>query len=258
MISSAMGRAVGYRARDGVGWSRAGRTKPADQRAPGGDVPCQVGGRWTDRRGLEREDRERPRIDRAVPADDVERESARVKPCQEPERRTTSSRMPSIARRHQLGALEVAVRVRRVHAELADRVAALCGMWRPPISENQNHAADPGQESDAAGRADEHVVALRNATSPIGCAARRRAMDVDQLIGVAVGHVDRIVGGRNATPATTSSLNSSATRASICAPRAARARRSVVRLASARSPAEIGAAQPCWAGARRWVCGRRR
>ena len=177
------------------------RHEAADQRAARGEraVPRR---RQVHRRHarLEREDRERPRIDRAVPADDVERrvlDREAVPACRRGARRARGCLSSYGAR--ELRALEVALLVRRVHAELADLVAPLLREVQAAVEREPEPVLLAPRRDEAVQQAarHEHVVALRERDVAEQRAQRAAALvDVDQLVGVAVDDVDRILGGR--------------------------------------------------------------
>jgi hypothetical protein len=127
MISSHVRRAVRVRARDGVGVEvERARHEAADQRAAGREraVPGrrqvhQAGAGWKFRIGNAN--------GYTAPSQPTTSsgESSSVKPCQRPRAAPPASRRPSSSGPTNVGRPEVAVAVRRVHAQLADLVAPL-------------------------------------------------------------------------------------------------------------------------------------
>src|SRR3569623_573362 len=147
---------------------------------------------------LEREDRERPRIHAAVPADDVERRVLDREAV--PAAFATHDQLADafVVRRAQLRALEVALAVRRIHAELADLVAPLLQNVEAAVQRHPEPVlVTAGNEAVQHTARHEDVIALRELHVTDERAQRAAALvDVDELVGGAGGDVDRILGGR--------------------------------------------------------------
>ena len=165
-----------------------------------------------------------------------------------------SSRMPSSIGPAKLGRAEVAVAVRRVHAQLADLVAPLlrAGARRPGTRSTASAASRrrrgrSGAAARAARRRSRPASKRRSPSSERSSAAA--LVDEEQLVGVAVDEVDRVgCVGQHAPTAPRPALNSSGTRASIGRPGRRRQRPACGSAAwpAARGSVAAGAGdQPC-------------
>ena len=187
------------------GWKSSGRGTKLQISAPrAANVPCHVGGRCTEPDArLELQDRERPRVDRAVPADDVERRVLRS------ESRGTRPR----ASRPGRGCPRRAAPRTPAAGSRGGSTARPCAAGRPRCATaraGRSRRRTRSRASTAAPvvghEAVQQALAARRRSRPAANAGRRAACaatpppscDEEQIVAVAVGEVDRIGSRRDA------------------------------------------------------------